>query len=648
MRFLILIFCCGLFIQNATAQEELANTKFGTVEIADFDLSKYAFDTTADAVVIAKMGETYGDPTNLIESPGKVIETRRGLVWTIVKKRIKILSEAGKKVANESIYLYGGQKVDYFQAASYHTENGKVIRSEMGKSDYRFDNENDFTDVVKMTIPNIRVGSIVEIEYKVSSIYPYYVPDWNFQEDYPTLFSSYGFNTHYLGSYYIMPSTIIAFHTNKQKGTQSNWILLNLPPKATETLNYDPRNYHSKLVFEKPYPPCLKLETDGTKMDWDRVCTYWNSNLEWYKPFIKKHAFLGKIVSKKEGESKEELAERIYYYVQQNYKVVENRSMQPQQLPHIINDKKKGSREDINLFLVSCLRANGIAAYPLLINPRGLGKPVLDVPVMSRLNYTACYARMNGIDNVLDATAKDLKFNTLPLDCYNGYAHVIYEEHRAINLSPDSIGEMSQTNSVFVIDNKNNKLTCTQTEESGFYNSRGFKKLLHDQGADAIKKEISKQMNSAFKLDELTIEKNPADTFLTTLNIKCSTDLNMMADKIYVTLATQPLFSDETFKPAKRELPIEFPYTKYDIQTTELIIPVGYKLIETPNSKEIALTDGKGSYTYIVEADDDKLTISTIFRLNRALFSYNEFDELKQFYSYIKALEEEIIVLSKK
>ena len=53
-----LFFCFFLLYFFSPAQEKL-NIKFGKVSVADFDLSKYKFDTTAAAVVIADIGDSH-------------------------------------------------------------------------------------------------------------------------------------------------------------------------------------------------------------------------------------------------------------------------------------------------------------------------------------------------------------------------------------------------------------------------------------------------------------------------------------------------------------------------------------------------------------------------------------------------------------
>ena len=47
------LLACLLLLQNYLSAQDKLNIKFGKVTPADFDLSKYSFDTSASAVIIA-------------------------------------------------------------------------------------------------------------------------------------------------------------------------------------------------------------------------------------------------------------------------------------------------------------------------------------------------------------------------------------------------------------------------------------------------------------------------------------------------------------------------------------------------------------------------------------------------------------------
>ena len=168
------------------------------------------------------------------------------------------------------------------------------------------------------------------------------------------------------------------------------------------------------------------------------------------------------------------------------------------------------------------------------------------------------------------------------------------------------------------------------------------------QEEDQVKKLLQKNLKDNVSVRSYSLTKNPADTFLCEQHIECSVQATGSADKIYANLTIGLNAESDAFKTEKRFMPIEFPFTQYNVSSIDLIIPEGYKAEDVPTSMEIILDNNNGSYNYIVEQTDDKITISTITRVNKAIFSPNEFDVLQKFFNHINTVREQPIVLSKK
>ena len=290
----LLLLCLSVQVFNPVfvfAQSDSATFKFGKITAADFDLSQHSFDTTADAVIIFKNGTV--NITALMT---------RG---QIISKRIKILTENGKKVANASIPLYGSQQIKYFKANSYNLEDGKIVTTAMSATDYHFDNESEFKDVIKFTVPNAKVGSIIDIEYATSIS----LPDWHFQDVHPVLSSTFTLQES-LGSDFIpIEQSLINFHSrnkfNKDGSSYGVWVMKNLPAKIKEGLVFDPENFYSKIIFE--------VSGSNIYASWDAFSDFAIHSTQWYNSFYKKHSFFEKILPVIANESKEDAAKRIYY-----------------------------------------------------------------------------------------------------------------------------------------------------------------------------------------------------------------------------------------------------------------------------------------------------------------------------------------------
>src|SRR5690349_7168504 len=105
---------------NTQAQDKIP-VKFGKVAPEDFDLSKFSFDTTSDAVVIADVGSS------------SFVGNSKGWFSLMYKeqKRSKILNKNGFDAANFTIPLYfdgdAEEKIENLKAVTYNLEDGKVI-----------------------------------------------------------------------------------------------------------------------------------------------------------------------------------------------------------------------------------------------------------------------------------------------------------------------------------------------------------------------------------------------------------------------------------------------------------------------------------------------------------------------------------------
>jgi hypothetical protein len=105
-----------------------------------------------------------------------------------VKTKIKIYNKEGYSFANVEIpYYTGGQSVRLFfdDAATYNLVDNKVERTKL-KSDGEFHEKvNENYSLKKITLPNVKEGSIIEFKYTLKTPYFNFLPDWYFQYSIP-------------------------------------------------------------------------------------------------------------------------------------------------------------------------------------------------------------------------------------------------------------------------------------------------------------------------------------------------------------------------------------------------------------------------------------------------------------------------------
>lgn len=155
------LICCLIF--NATAQEvdQELNLDYEGVTLLDFKVETVDQSNDFDALYILnrEMVKFY---------PGAKFGQIR-----LVHKRIRIENEDGLKYATKQINLYQkGSSKEYIvdlKGATYNLIDGEIVSSELSKDAIFEKDINEFYKSKSFTMPDVRVGSILEFTYSVGS-----------------------------------------------------------------------------------------------------------------------------------------------------------------------------------------------------------------------------------------------------------------------------------------------------------------------------------------------------------------------------------------------------------------------------------------------------------------------------------------------
>ena len=130
---------------------------FGKITLTELDMKVYPKDTAAQAVVLNEFGEAS------VDSEG---DHNLQLEYHI---KIKIVKKQGVEQANFSIPLYkdGSRKqfVKAISASTYNLVNNQIRETKMEKEALFNENHNEYWDVTKFTLPDVQVGSVIEVKY---------------------------------------------------------------------------------------------------------------------------------------------------------------------------------------------------------------------------------------------------------------------------------------------------------------------------------------------------------------------------------------------------------------------------------------------------------------------------------------------------
>ena len=147
---------------------------YGSVSAADLEMTVYAPDTSAGAVVLKEFGEAYisnGENYNLIFT---------------YHVRIKILNKNGLDYSDIEIALDKDgvnrqERILDVRASSFNIEDGRIKEEIVQQKNVFTEDRHKYLSVKKFAIPNVRVGSVIELLYTLESPFIYNFRTWEFQ-----------------------------------------------------------------------------------------------------------------------------------------------------------------------------------------------------------------------------------------------------------------------------------------------------------------------------------------------------------------------------------------------------------------------------------------------------------------------------------
>jgi hypothetical protein len=666
MLFIFLSLGAGLL--KGTAQEK-SPARFGKITPADFDLSNRKFDSGAAAVVIADIGSSDFEGNN------------KGWFSLMFKRfrRIKILNKNGFGAANVEISLYSSgndaEKLEGLKAVTYNLENGKVVET-------RLDDKSVFTDKVskhrihkKFTFPALKEGSVIEYSYTQSSDFLFNLQPWEFQGEYPCLWSEYEVNTPNFFQYVTLSQGFLpydlntsssrntSFHISIPGGSERDekvsfddmvvdhrWVMKNVPALKEESYTTTLDNYNAKIEFQLSrynFPHGIPKDIMG---NWLTVSegllkaedfgADLNRNNGWLDDDIK--------AITKGASGRLEKAQKIYAYVRDNFTCTAHSGLYAASPLKTVFKNRNGNVAEINLLLTAMLNHADIPADPVILSTRSNGFTHEIYPLLSRFNYVICRATIDSSTWYLDASDPWLGFGHIPERCYNGHARVINKTMPSpVYFDADSVMEASQT-TVFITSEGKGSLEGTFQSIPGYFGSCAIREKVKDKG----EKEFFKTLQTAYT-GETAFSNTQIDSLKTPdLPVKISYNFTIKVDSSEDLLYFNPLmtevYKENPFKAAERMYPVEMSHAFDETYVLNMEIPAGYTVDEIPKSAKVLFNEDEGFFEYLVAKDGERIQLRSRIKLKKATYKQEDYSVLRDFFGFVVKKQSEQIVFKKK
>jgi len=650
----LLILAQSLIIVNA----QNFSKEFGVIAKDEIELTEYALDKDAEAVVLFDIGKSY------------FVETSTSFDVVFERAtRIKILSESGLKWAEVEIPFYHDdniyEKVLDIEGYSYNFENGKLNKSTFYASNAFDDKKNEFWDIKKYAIPNVKVGSIIEFTYKINSQYTFNFRDWEFQWKIPVVYSEY--ETKMIPFYeytFILQgaSEFDIYDSYEDKGMARRFGspgaygdnsyhdmvykfgMKNVPAFGDEEFISSINDYIIKLDFQLSRIHRL----DGTKTE---IITTWEDLIK----ELLTHQDFGKYISKSEktasklldieGLSKKSEVEKfntVLDYVKSNFNWNNHNGNFATKTPNQLVEDKFGNCADINLFTIGLLNSVGIESYPLLLSTRENGKIKMDYPFSHFFNYVIVLATIDGKTILADATEILSMNERIPPRCINDKGLVIKKDQ------VDWIGLdcmfASSITTYMQMDIKDKNLEVDILKMGTEYDALFFRNN-YTNNTDNVKQRIA--LNNNYSLNDSSIQiQNYLDrTKPYKLTYSFTTNPEVVNDKIYISPFLQETITDNPLKQKERRYPIDMIYPKKRIYSCTLSIPEGYQVDYKP--EDLSIKNDLFDLLYTVISQNDKLQVSFSYYFKKSTYQSEDYAKVKYYFDEIVKKGNEKIVLTK-
>jgi Domain of Unknown Function with PDB structure (DUF3857)/Domain of Unknown Function with PDB structure (DUF3858)/Transglutaminase-like superfamily len=663
-----LIACCLILSGTVVHAQDKMPVKFGKVTPQDFSVTAGSLDSAADAVVVADFG------TSAFEGNTKG--------WFTLEfhhaKRIRILKRPGFDAANITIPLFISgndmERVEGLHASTYTLEDGKVVETKL-------DSKSIFTDKVsknwieeKFTFPALKEGAILEYSYTQTSPFLHNLQPWEFQGEYPCLWSEYQVDMPDFFRYVTLAQGNMPFKVNTRDSRQVNfhmtdpggagrdeqyafddnvvthrWVMSNIPALKEEAFTTTIDNYVAKIEFQLSGYQFPNMPYEDKMGSWVGLSEGLLKDDDFGVDLFRNNSWLDddmKTITK--GATGDlEKARKIYAYVRDNFTCTSHSSLWLSNPLKTVYKNKNGSEADLNLLLAAMLIHEKIMVDPVILSTRAHGFTHPLYPLLSRFNYVIARATIDSVQYDLDASEPWLGFGRLPVRCYNGYARVLDKDLPvAADLNADAMTEGKTTLVMITNDDKVGLLGQFQSLP-GYVESCDIRENLKEHGEKEYLKTLQTSYSGDALISNLALDslKLPDQPLAIEYDIRLTPDTT--SDIYYFNPMLGEAYKENPFKAAERQYPVEIPFAMDETYTLNMEIPKGYAVDELPKSAKVLFNTDEGFFEYLIVKDNERVQFRCRLKLKKANYKREDYSTLRDFFGFVVKKESEQIVFKK-
>ena len=686
MRLLVLTSIFYLGLLNCTFGQEI-NKKFGKLNEKFIHSNICPIDSEANAFYILNNCSISFKYSNETIYSDETKGSTKGFQLFIKKHfRIKILNKDGLNYANHEIALFRNlnneEKISKIKGIVYNNYEGEIIKVKLNKSRIKYEESSTNIKTAKLSFPEAKVGSVIELEYTIVSDFYSSIPDWYFQSSIPTLQSVF---TIMIPEYFNYSQKITGYNT-VQTNSKSIPKEINITYKQmAEGIAVKEEKYVSTFKYEDKifiyssenlnsfrkerylknkdnYRTKIALELESTKFPnqayvdysttWKAVDSKLLDHSKFGQELRKSNSHLNEFVNNNKLGIDKELIRKSLIYI--NTSVIfdeENSLYSSKNLKKSFNEG--GNSADVNLNLVALLSKLGFVCYPVILSTQGNGYLNSNFPTINDFNYVIAKVELNGDVILLDATDNKCDINIIPEKCLNGKGRQIggvgekwIDLLQKTNYSSNSTYQITLNGDNSIFGNVQKKL-------KGYSIYEYEKKRENKSKADMSESNESVNDQEEYKLEikNLILDKsyvNEVNQLKLNYDIKKVEHAFTASNKTYFSPIVEPFFDDNPFESLNRMYPVEFDYPIHLKSIYLISFPDNFTITSLPSSVQIKMKNNEAEFNYSIKDVGGKIMINSIFRINIDLIMSSKYAELREFMQMVIDKQKELITIEKR
>jgi len=659
---LLIVYTCFFKCQNAFGQDDF-KPKLGLIDRASVEMVKDSEDSTAEAVLLYDYGEVN---FKYIERIGIVMTMK---YWT----RIKILKESGLDRASVSI-PYGNsnnykndESISEISAYTYNMVNGNIETVPLTKKSVVREKVSEKYWSCKFNLQNVRKGSVIEYCYtKVTPLQFQDKPDtWTFQGSIPFKWSEYKITIPNSLYYKISMAGYVPLHISDKemvsinaghahldgRATAYRFVMKNAPAFSKESFITTPMDYLSRVSFELSsvsFPGEISQTYSHNWEDVDKTLLTING----FGGQLKRYTFIKEIreeINRKTNDPIEKM-QLAYAFVQQYMKWDGTGGVGSKEGLKKAYDNKKGNASDINLMLTCLLRELDLACDPVVTSTRANGQIYESIPLLEGFNYVISHVKIGEKKFLLDATQRNAYPGVLPEHAINGIGRVIPAQGVGYFVDLTSKIGLSKFEMIDAeISPADGTLKGNYMMSLAGYEALRWRDKYLSESENAYPDELKKRFPE-WEIDNIKIL-NKNEKLVEAVEVKCNFQLDRddtNADIFYFNPLLVGRVNENPFKASKRIYPVDLTSGYSSSVIANYKLPEGYALEEAPKMEIISLPEKAGRFAYQVKQTENVISVNSVIMVNKARFSAEEYDILREFYDRIIQKHTQSLVIKKK